>query len=435
MSLGGGTFKTQNKVLSGAYINFVSAARTKSLVGDKGTVALALELDWGEDDKIFKVKYEDFKNYCIKYFGYNYNHEKMKGLRDLFLNANEGYFYKLNKGTKASNKFGTARCGGTRGNDIKISIQTNIDNSSNFDVTTLLDNKKVDFQTVSKIDELKNNDFVVWKTDASLEVTVGTSMTGGTNGEKVTGNEYQTFLNKIESYNYNILACLATTEEIKNLYVSFIKRMRDEIGMKCQVVLYKKNTADSEGVISVENKVLDDELESSLVYWVAGAEAGCEVNKTCSNKIYNGEFDVDINYNQVQLEDALKTGKFILHFDDDKVKVLEDINTFTSFTDEKTDDFSNNQTIRVLDQIAKDVANIFNKKYNGYISNTQSGRISLWNDIVNHHKELEKMEAIENFKVDDVVVEKGETKKSVVVTDAVEVVNAMSKLYMTVYVS
>ena len=136
----------------------------------------------------------------------------------------------------------------------------------------------------------------------------------------------------------------------------------------------------------------------------------------------------------MELEEALLAGKFIFHKVGDEVRVLEDINTFVSFTEDKNKDFSSNQTIRVLDQIANDIAIIFNTKFLGKVPNNESGRISLWNEIVKHHKELEKIEAIENFNADDVVVEKGNDKKSVIVTDAVEVINAMAKLYMTVEV-
>ncbi|MFL8757240.1 phage tail sheath C-terminal domain-containing protein [Clostridioides sp. GD02376] len=45
------------------------------------------------------------------------------------------------------------------------------------------------------------------------------------------------------------------------------------------------------------------------------------------------------------------------------------------------------------------------------------------------------MRAIEDFKTDDVSVELGNDKKTVIVSDGVKVINAMSKLYMTVSVS
>lgn len=80
------------------------------------------------------------------------------------------------------------------------------------------------------------------------------------------------------------------------------------------------------------------------------------------------------------------------------------------------------------------IAVLFGKKYLGKVPNDAAGRISLWNDIVKHHTELQDIRAIENFSGENVTVEKGDTKKSVVVTDYVTPVNAMEQLYMTVYV-
>ncbi|HBF3496911.1 TPA: phage tail sheath family protein, partial [Clostridioides difficile] len=357
-------------------------------------------------------------------------------LRDLFKNIRLGYFYKLNKGVKASCTIAIAKYSGIRGNDLKVIVTTNIDDNTKFDVVTLLDNKKVDTQIAKVITDLQDNDYVSWKKDATLEASAGLVFTGGTNGEVVTGAEYQAFLDKIESYSFNALGCLATTTEIKSLFVEFTKRMRDRVGAKFQTVLYKKSDADYEGVVSVENKIKDAGLlESSLIYWTTGAIAGCDINKSNTNKKYGGEFDVDVNYTQLQLEEALKTGKFIFHKVGDEVHVLEDINTFVSFTDDKNDDFSSNQSVRVLDQIANDIAILFNTKYLGKVPNDAAGRISFWNDVVKHHKELENIRAIEDFKTDDVSVELGNDKKTVIVSDGVKVINAMSKLYMTVSVS
>ncbi|ENY8678639.1 TPA: phage tail sheath family protein [Clostridioides difficile] len=436
MALGGGTFVTQNKILPGAYINFISAKRATSSLSDRGIVAMPIELDWGINEEVFQVTSDDFEKYSVKYFGYDYTHEKLKGLRDLFKNIRLGYFYKLNKGVKASCTIATAKYSGIRGNDLKVTVTTNIDDNAKFDVVTLLDNKKVDTQIAKVITDLQDNDYITWKKDATLEASAGLVFTGGTNGEAVTGAEYQAFLDKIESYSFNALGCLATTTEIKSLFVEFTKRMRDKVGAKFQTVLYKKSDADYEGIVSIENKIKDKDLvESSLIYWVTGAIAGCDINKSNTNKKYDGEFDVDVNYTQIQLEEALKSGKFIFHKVGDEVHVLEDINTFVSFTDDKNDDFSSNQSVRVLDQIANDIATLFNDKYLGKVPNDKAGRISFWNDVVKHHKELENIRAIEDFKTDDVSVELGNDKKTVIVSDAVKVINAMSKLYMTVSVS
>jgi hypothetical protein len=115
----------------------------------------------------------------------------------------------------------------------------------------------------------------------------------------------------------------------------------------------------------------------------------------------------------------------------DSVRVLEDINSLVTTTDDKGDIFKDNQTIRVVDQIANDIASLFNTKYLGVVPNDESGRISLWADIVKHHEQLQDIRAIENFNDADVTVSQGNTKKSVVVNDVVTVVNTMTQLYMT----
>lgn len=435
MALGGGTFTVQNKELPGAYINFISASSANAALSDRGIATMPLELDWGRENEVFEVTNEDFLKNSLEIFGYEYSHEKLKGLRDLFLNAKTLYAYRLNSGgEKASNSLAVAVCGGTRGNDLKIVIRQNVDDESLFDVKTLLGNVEVDEQTVESAAELKNNSFVQWKSGADLELTAGMALTGGTDGE-VNGAAHQAYLDKIESYTYNVMGVTVTDEVTKSLYASYNKRLRDEMGVKFQLVLYRM-AADYYGVISVKNKVLDENWgEGSLVYWVTGAAAGCEVNRSNQNKIYNGGFDVEANYTQTELKNAVKSGEFVLHKVGQDIRVLEDINTMVTVSDTQGDIFKDNQTVRVMDQIANDIAVLFNTKYLGVVPNDAAGRISLWSDIVKHHEQLREIRAIENFSDADVTVTQGNTKKSVVVTDLVTVVNAMGKLYMTVTVA
>lgn len=434
MALGGGTFVTQNKDLPGAYINFISAASANAALSERGIATMPLDLDWGVDGEIFEVTNGDFQKNSMEIFGYEYTNDKLKGLRDLFLNTKTLYAYKLTSGgVKAANDFATALHTGVRGNDIKITIQKNADDARLFDVKTVVGTTVVDEQTVAKAADLVANKFVTWK-DAELTVTAATPLSGGSNGT-VDGAAYQAYLDKIESYTYNTMGVVVTDETAKTLFASFVKRLRDEMGIKFQLVLYNK-AADYYGTINVKNKVTDEGWsEASLVYWVTGVSAGCEVNKSNQNKVYNGEFTVDTNYTQNQLAAAIKAGEFTLHKVGSDVRVLEDINSMVTTSDTQGDIFKDNQTIRVIDQIANDIAVLFNTKYLGVVPNDNAGRTSLWSDIVKHHQQLNDIRAIEDFADSDVSVAQGNTKKSVVVTDAVTVVNAMGKLYMTVTVA
>ena len=246
-------------------------------------------------------------------------------------------------------------------------------------------------------------------------------------------SDYQTYLDQAEAYTFNAMGCTESKATITALFAAFAKRMRDDVGKKFQVVLFRK-LADYEGVVSVKNGLTSDKTSTALIPWVTGVIGGTAVNKSATNMTYDGEYDVDTDFTQTQLENGIKEGSFMFHRVDEAVCVLTDINSFISITDEKSSDFSSNQTIRVLDQIANDIAVLFGKKYLGKVPNDAAGRISLWNDIVKHHTELQDIRAIENFSGENVTVEKGDTKKSVVVTDYVTPVNAMEQLYMTVYV-
>lgn len=436
MSLGGGTFVVQNKELPGAYMNFVSKSTASAALSGRGIATMALELDWGREGEIFEVTNDNFQKNSLEIFGYEYASDKLKGLRDLFLNTRTFYAYRLNgKGKKAGNDLAEALYSGVRGNDLKIAVQLNADEESLFDVKTILGTDVVDEQTVSKAADLADNRFLKWKPGATLEAAAAVPLTGGENGT-VSGADHQAYLDQAESYTFNTMGAMVTDDATKALYVAYNKRLRDEMGVKFQLVLYDYAKADSMGVISVNNKVLDEgENEAGLVYWVTGASAGCAVNKSNQNRKYDGCFTVDIPYTQNQLKAAIKAGKFTFHLVGTDIRVLEDVNTMVTVSDTMGDIFKDNQTVRVIDQIGNDIAVLFNTKYLGIVPNDAAGRISLWSDIVKHHEQLQEIRAIEGFSDADVTVAQGETKKSVVVTDSVTVVNAMGRLYMTVTVA
>lgn len=438
MALGGGTFVTiGEKKLPGSYINFVSASRATLALSERGYAAIPLALDWGETGKVITLTAGDFQDKAFELFGLNYSSDELKPIRELFLNARTLYIYRLgSSGVKASGSLATAKYPGTLGNKIKIVTTAIVDDetTTGYRVQTFLDNVLVDTQEVNsataKTDDLAKNNFVDWIEDVSLSAGTVT-LTSGAN-PTITSVDYVDFLAAIEPYSFNTIGYAGTDSSVKSLFAAFTRRLRDEMGVKFQCVLYNFSSADYEGVISVENTINNAQSgeAGNLVYWVTGAEAGCAINKSNTNKKYNGAYDINVSYTQSQLEDALDAGKFVFHKVGDEIRVLEDINTLTTFTDEKGEDFKYNQTIRVMDQIGNDIAAIFNTRYLGLIPNDESGRVSLWNEIVKYHKVLDGIGAIEDFSTEDITVEKGPTKKSVVVYDNITPINCMAQLYM-----
>lgn len=445
MALGGGIWAVQNKVLPGTYINFSSVAKASATLSDRGYAAMPLMLDWGPDSTVFTVTSGDFQKNSLKIFGHAYTDDALLPLRELFQYTQTLYAYRLNGGgAKAACAYCTAKYSGIAGNKLYVVIAANADNADLFDVSLYYDTTLLDTQTVAAATALKDNDFVAWKTTASLTATAKTPLTGGTNGT-ANAAAHQAALDKFESYSFNTLGCPSDDSTTIKLYINYTKRLRDEVGAKFQTVIFNLDSneklADYEGVIEIGSKATDYDSGISglgqygLVYWMTGASAGCAVNKSNTNKKYDGELTVDVDRTQAELEAAIKAGRLMFHNVNGDVRILEDIDSLITVSDTKGDVFKSNQTIRVCDQIANDTAVLFNTRYLGTVPNDAAGRIALWNDICKLHQDLESIRAIEDFDPDSVTVEQGDTKKAVLCTvKDLNVVNAMAQLYMSVII-
>lgn len=439
MALGGGTWLVQNKVLPGSYINFSSVAKASATLSDRGYAAAPFVLSWGPENEVFAVTSGEFQKNSKAIFGYSYDHPKMLALREIFLHATTVYCYRLGLGAKkAACALATAKYPGVRGNDLSIVIAVNVDDPDAFDVGTYLDGIQVDLQTVTKAEDLTGNDYVDFKKDLTLEATAGAPLTGGEDVANITGDSHQAFLDKIEAYAFNAMCCPAADPIIVKLYAAYCQRVRDEVGAKFQLIAWKPSTVDYEGVIGVWNSATHpsmDAEEHAVVYWATGAHAGVAVNKSLTNAKYDGELTLNTDYKQAELTAALKAGKFMFHNVNGLTRVLEDINTLLTLSDTKGEVFQSNQTMRVCDQIANDVAVLFNERYLGTVPNDASGRSALWGDITHYIKQLEDIRAVENFDPDTVSCEQGDKKKAVLVTvNGLNIINAMAQLYMSVII-
>ena len=442
MSMGGGTFTVQNKILPGSYINFVGYANAATL-GARGTAALPLELDWGPEGQIYTLEAGEFNQKALEVFGHDPAAAELLLIREALKRCSTLLVYRANTGgTKASAAVGgmtvTARWGGTRGNDIKVALLAN--GAGNVDVVTYLDGAEADRQTVAKSGgaaELKANDFVTFGTAEALTAAAATALTGGTNGTVNTA-AYTAWLTALEVESFNAVGYPGTDAAVKALVDAFVKRLRDEDGRKVVGVLYQYTTADSVGVLSVKNgvKLADGTVLTGdkAVAWVTGATAGAEVNESLTNTAYDGAVDVDVKYTKGQYEAAIQAGEFVFYADSGKARVLSDINTRTTFGGGVSEDWTSNRVVRVMDGWANDVARIFGERYLGTQTNSDTGRALFKADLVALGKEYEGIDAISGFVPDDITVLQGSGKRDVSVSCALTPNDSMEKLYMTVTV-
>lgn len=444
MPIGGGTFTVQNKILPGAYINFVSLGTVVSM-GARGIAALPVELNWGPENVVFPVMSEDFNKQALAIFAYDPTALSLLLVREALKRARTLLCYRINSGgAKAAATIGglpvTAKYGGTRGNDIRVAVETNVDDATYADVVTYIETTEFDRQTVPAEGGsvlLTANSYVTFGTAAELTPASATALTGGTNGT-VSGQSYTDFLNAIEVEEFNTIGYPGTDETVKSLFAAFVKRLRDDEGKKIVAVMYQF-PGDYIGIINVKNGVvLNDGTVlpgEKAVAWVTGASAGAQVNESLTNTAYDGAVDVDIKYTKSQFEAAIQAGEFVFYADNGRARILTDINSLTTFGGGQTQDWTGNRVIRVLDGWANDVARIFGDSYIGQVTNSDTGRQLFKADLVSLGIQYEAIDAISNFLSDDIQIAQGSGKRDVTVDCALQPNDSMEKLYMTVVVN
>lgn len=432
MAHGGGTYTVQNKILGGAYFKFTSIPQATATIADRGVSAIALGLSWGDGENVRKVEAGEFLTNSLKLFGYDYSDPKMFALRELFLHTKEAYIYRLDgSGTKATSNNAEAKYAGTRGNDLRYVIE--VDDEDVYTVTHYLGNRKLNSQIVTSASELVDDDFIIWDKEEQLVATAGINLTGGTDST-ITTAEHQAFLDKMERYSdtNSIGFYVPNTDNlstVNTLYATWAKYMRDDVGLRLQAVL-SGYAGDNYTIVNVNS-----ENGYDCIPWVIGVNAGTEVNKSATNMTYDGEATINVDFTQKELEDAIKAGKFTFHAVGDEIRVLEDINSFVSITDEQGEIFCDNQTIRVIDTYADAVGTVFNNKYHGKVPNDVNGRISLWSDVIKVLNQLRDIRAIEPFDSKEITVNQGDSKKSVLVNATYSVINTMVRLYTNTVIS
>lgn len=243
-----------------------------------------------------------------------------------------------------------------------------------------------------------------------------------------------TDLKEVAKKPFNVLICQDASEY--NNYKTFTDTQRNDYGVKFQLVCYNQAAANSEYIVSLYSG-----NSSDLLYWTAGALAGANFSESVCNMTYDGELDVstlNADISQENLSDALAAGNFIFHRVWDEVRVLDDVNTYTEDTTTgKTKDpeiFGDNQSVRIIDQIANDVMTIFANNYLGKVAASDTGRALFHTEIVGYLEQMQSLGGISDFNPGNVRVSAGESRNSVVVEMVITLAATMKKLFMQVTV-
>ena len=445
--MAGGTWTNQNKIRPGVYIRFTSSRGLGLTVSDRGTVAIAEALSWGPVETVQTI---EAGADMTPYTGYDITNAKNRFLNEIFKGTNRtaapnkvllyrlGATGQLAASANISPLTANAKYPGVRGNDITIVITELTSPADTFTVTTVVDGDTVDQQTVQTAQELTPNDWVTWSGTGALTETAGTPLTGGADGTPAS-SDYSDFLTAIEPYKFDVLIYDGSDSTVQDAMVAFVKRLAEEEGSYTQLVAAGLTNPDDRFVVNVNSGVtLSDgtELTSQQVtWWAGGALAGAQYNESLTYASYPNAVDVSPKLTNSGYEQALSSGQFVLFEDDGVVKVEQDINSLVTYTTDITEPYHKNRVIRLLNTIANDIYQQFSDGYIGVVNNNEAGRMQFKSAIVGYLLDIQANEGIQNFEADDVTVEAGEDIDAIVVNLAIQPVDSVEKIYVTITVN
>ncbi|QOR33948.1 phage tail sheath family protein [Clostridium sp. 'deep sea'] len=442
----GQNYVQQSAVRPGVYVKFSQLAGIKNK-DQRGEVTMPLNLEWGPEQRVLEVTNDMNSSDFLALFGDE--KQNITAVSEALKRASKLYVYRLNgvaegvKATATSNELTvTALYTGTKGNDLSFTIETS-DTKKKF--TLFLGTHIVlEQDQVEKIEDLKENVWVSFAGTSTADLVVtGTTvkLAGGVSATATTA-DHETYRTTMETYQWNVMGLYNIADTaIKETYKTYITRLRDEEGLKRQLVVeaYTSGGADYEGVIEVQNGVVLSNNTivpaTKAVAWVAGATAASLSTESLTYSYYDNAVDVDVKYTNSQIEGFIEAGKFLFTSTSNGARVEYDINSLTTFTLTKGDVFKKNRVIRVLDTINNTLIQIGEAYFIGKVSNNDDGRNLLRSEIIKYLQSLQNKGAIQNLDTSaDIEVVAGEATDAVVVNVAVQPVDSIEKIYIAVEV-
>lgn len=458
--MAGGIWLAQNKERAGAYINFQSVPRPMTTLGTRGVVAIPMALPWGPENTVITLYSDELlSNTSEAKIGYTAFDAESRMIRNVLSNAYLAYIYRIDTGgTQASAEAlgisATAKYAGSAGNNITIQIKKLSTSPATYRVDTYYKTKLKDSQVISAVAELDDNDFVIFDAaSGSSSLAEGLlQLTNGTNGTIADAN-YASFIEAVSPYRWNTMIVpynydpdepgdLTKLAAINESVVTFITNMRENHGRKVQAVIGAgvPSATNTEGVINVKTLLEingEEYTMPDMVALIGGLEAAAQIGESLTYYEMAGATSILNPLDDAGIKEAIKNGELVITTTQSGRIVIEsDINSYHTFTPEKNRDYSKNMIIRMLDTINNDIAEIWETTYIGKIKNNTAGRDAFKADLINYFNVLATNGYIEDFNgVRDITVLPGEENDAVVVTVNIQPVDAVEKLYLTVYTS
>lgn len=485
--MAGGTWRIQNKVRPGVYIN-VKGDGKPVLTTSLGRLLMFQNkpLGWGKKGIIELTATSDFTALT----GHKNTDEVLAPVHEALKNAETVLLLNdFDGGAKStSTKAGVytinAKYEGEQGNNISVSFAPSPlgDGAKTQDitVTTLFGTKQVDQAKITLPLATKEAITAAELTDEKqlevhndyVDITFGTnpadvtkelnskgeyplytaifngltqnaanvSLTGGSNGTNKVVDDMNDYLEN-EFYAVATTAGWDESSNIHKLLAEEIKLLRENVGIKVRAVIPNEQGAvyNYEGVSTVLNGYVLNDGTVITPNIAAARFAGMSASATPDQALTYTQLDdaaeARPKLNNDKTIEALNAGQIVFTTRaGNRVVIEQDINSLTKFTSIKPKDFSKNRIIRTLDEICTNTTQTFETSFLGKVSNNEAGRNVFKANRIGYLTGLQNQNMIRDFENSNLTLSQGDEKDAVLMELYVTPVDAMEKLYVNLIV-
>lgn len=419
--------------LAGIYNRFLTKAQETIAGGKHGVLAMPIRANWGEIGKVVEVtSFSDLTDI----FGKNITYSAYRLGKLAFLGGPEKLL--LYRIADSSAAYGTVALQNTEDSPTDIiTLKTKYKSSRDFNVTiskNIVDENKIDIilyeGTIEKgrVEEIENNIDVVVSAfnqnfdeivasrklgaTGKLALVTNVKFAGGNDGcSNITAAEYQEAMNELGKYTIDGFTLDGVADrDIQGSVLEWAKELKDNgkdvvvfVGGNDSIA--EANTASKKfndpNIVNIGTGGSHQGLQytaAEVAVYIAGLTLGLNIKDSlCYRKtIFD---DVSPKLTVTEMKQALKSGTFVLIKEDDDVIVLDDKNTYTSYTEAQNSVFGEIRGVRFINIVNQDTL-VQNKQYIGNITDSEDDKITLLCALKKYFETLEKAKVLTDFVVE-----------------------------------
>lgn len=258
-----------------------------------------------------------------------------------------------------------------------------------------------------------------------------------------------------DRWDYLAIPTIATSQ--CESVATWLKTNRENKGKRSKVVL-PGYAADYEGVINFSNTKI---VTASKTYTgaqytprIAGLIAGTPLTISATYAPLSEVIDCD-RYTEDENDEKVNNGEFFVWFDGEKFKMSRAMNSLVTTTQSKLEAYQTIKSVDIMDAIYDDIKKTAQDSYIGKYTNDYDNKQLLISAIMGYFKELEdgrllqkdysevdiNVEKVKNYQLqhglytkeeladmDDLTIKKLDTKKQVLLTAKIKILDAMEDI-------